>query len=107
MYQGRVGGRGGIDVGINQDLFVCAVDRVVQHGVVQANLDARQRMERAVEDEDVADLGDDRVINAFIEAALCYGGSIRVAEQDADADASPSAVGERTERPGVFRQEQP
>src|SRR5260221_10476340 len=55
-----------LNVGVDQELVVAAVDRVVQDRLVQAELGARHLAQRPVEDHHVADLRGHGLVDALV-----------------------------------------
>lgn len=57
VEDGGVGGADAVDVGVGEDLVVCAIDRRVEDGLVEPDLDPVHLGQWSVENESVADLG--------------------------------------------------
>jgi hypothetical protein len=92
--------------GVDQQFVVSPVDRVVEHGRVQADFDVLRR-QRAVMDERVADLGRHRVVDALLGAAAADRRRPRIAEQEAYADTGARPLAEDSEQVHVLGEEEP
>ena len=96
-----------VDVRVDQELVVPAVDRVVQDGAVEPELDALGAAHRPVQHERVADLRGHRVVDALVRAPRGDLRAVRVTKQDPHPHAGAGLVGEDLLIPRVLGQEQP
>ena len=99
-------GRDPVGVLVDQELVVAAVDRVVQHCLVDPDLDVLHRAKRPVQRERVADLRRHGVTDAFFLAAFYGVRPVRVTKRDPDEDARAALLGENPEDSSVFGKEQ-
>lgn len=101
-----MGGCDAVDVGVDEELVVGAVDGVVEDRAVKAELYAALFAQVLVEDEGVADLGDLGFAHALVFTAFGYLGAVRVAKEDADADTGLGFFGEGALDASVFGEEE-
>lgn len=59
-------GRDAVDILVNEELLVSAVDRVVQDGLVQPDLDVFRHHQGTIQRESVADLGGHSIADALL-----------------------------------------
>jgi hypothetical protein len=96
-----------VNVGVDQQLVIAAVDRVVQDGLVEPELRAVSGAQRPVQHQRVADLRGHSVVHALIRAAVGYLRAVRVTQQHPYPDARPGLAGEDLLHAGVLGEEQP
>lgn len=100
-----MGGCDAVDVGVDEELVICAVDGVVEDRAVEAELYAVLSAQVLVEDEGVTDLRGHGVVYTLVCAAFGHLRAVRVTEEDADADASLRFLCERALNAAVFGEE--
>ena len=97
-----------VHVRIDDHLIVKAVDAVVQHRSVGADLHARRIGQGAEKRQRVIDLGGDRVLaDALIKAALPDSGSVPVTENQPDPCAPSGFLPQQCRQVGLLGQEHP
>ena len=90
---------------IDDQLVVGAIDRVVQHGLVQTDLHVLRSATDRYSVERLSDLGRHGIPDVFF-ATLGGVRALRVSKRDPDVDACPPLFGEKTQDPPVFGEEQ-
>jgi hypothetical protein len=81
---------------VDEQLVVSAVNRAVQHGLVQADLDVLELVQRSVERKGITNHRGHGIVNAFPLAP--FGGLrvLRISERNPDRYAGAGLVGEQT-----------
>jgi hypothetical protein len=102
----RLRGRDPVDVRVDEHLVVGPVDRGVQDGPVQPDLDVLHGAQRPEQRQGVADPGRHGVADALFRATLGDVRPFRVAEGDLDGDTRAPLGGEDLKHPRVLGEEQ-
>ena len=103
---GRASCRDGVRVLVDEETVIGAVERVVQDGLVQPDLNAFDSQKWPIQRESVADLCGHGIADAFFLSAPCDGGTVRIAECDPDSQAAARLVCDDAEQSAVFGEEQ-
>ena len=81
-------------MGVDQQLVITAVDRVVQNRLVEPELYPLNGAQRPIQHERVADLRRHGVVYAFVRAPFGHLPAVRIAKQDPHPNSGTDLLGE-------------